>query len=118
MNFEVKCGPAYALGVVDLAGGESVQAVTGAMVSMDDGITIATSMKGGLMAGLKRSVLGGESFFLNTFTASQPAQLTLSPPLPGDIFTIDLSSSDLLVPSGGSLAATRDIQLCNAQGRE
>ncbi len=111
MKFEVKYGPAYSLGVIGLDGGEQVQAVTGAMVSMSSGITIDTGMKGGLMAGLKRSVLGGESFFINTFTASQPGEVTVSPPLPGDMIAIELSGTDLLVQSGGFLAATTDVQI-------
>lgn len=111
MKFEVKYGPAYSLGVISLDGGEQVQAVTGAMVSMSSGITIDTGMKGGLMAGLKRSVLGGESFFINTFTASQPGEVTVSPPLPGDMISIELSGTDLLVQSGGFLAATTDVQI-------
>jgi uncharacterized protein (TIGR00266 family) len=111
MKFEIKYGPAYALGQIDLDGGEQVQAVTGAMVSMSPGITIETSMKGGLMAGLKRSVLGGESLFINTFTASQPGQLTVSPPLPGDITTIELSDKELYVHSASFLAATTDVNI-------
>ncbi len=111
MKFEVKYGPAYSLGVIGLDGGEQVQAVTGAMVSMSGGITIDTSMKGGLMAGLKRSVLGGESFFLNTFTAAQPGEVTVSPPLPGDMVTIELSEKELLVHSASFLAATTDVQI-------
>jgi uncharacterized protein (TIGR00266 family) len=111
MKFEVKYGPAYSLGVIDLDGGEQVQAVTGAMVSTSGGITIDTGMKGGLMAGLKRSVLGGESFFINTFTASQSGEVTVSPPLPGDIIAVERSGTDLLVQSGGFLAATVDVQI-------
>jgi uncharacterized protein (TIGR00266 family) len=107
MKFEVEYGPAYSLGVIDLDGGEQVQAVTGAMVSMSGGITIDAGME----AGLKRSVLGGESFFINTFTASQSGEVTVSPPLPGDIIAVELSGTDLLVQSGGFHAATVDVQI-------
>jgi uncharacterized protein (TIGR00266 family) len=108
MKFDIKYGPAYALADVSMDGGDSIQAVTGAMVSMTDGVQIATEMKGGLMAGLKRSVLGGESLFINTFNAAQQGQITLAPPLPGDIFTIDLAGT-LLLQSGSLLAATADV---------
>jgi uncharacterized protein (TIGR00266 family) len=108
MKFEVKYGPAYALGVVSMDSGEAIQAVTGAMVSMSDAITIQTDMKGGLMAGLKRSVLGGESLFINTFTANSPGELTLAPPLPGDVFTIELQGT-LMLQSGSLLALTADV---------
>jgi uncharacterized protein (TIGR00266 family) len=108
MNFEVKYGPAYALGRVSMESGEAIQAVTGAMVSMSDGITIGTEMKGGLISGLKRSVLGGESMFINTFTADQPGEVTVAPPLPGDVFTIELDKT-LMLQSGSLLAATTGI---------
>jgi uncharacterized protein (TIGR00266 family) len=108
MQFEMQYGPAYAVGQVAMGAGEAIQAVTGAMVSMGDGITIETGMKGGVMSGLKRSILGGESFFVNTFTASHEARLVLAPPLPGDVFTIELQGT-LMLHSGSLLAATTDI---------
>jgi len=108
MKLDIKYGPAYALADVQMDGGDSVQAVSGAMVSMTDGVHIATEMKGGLMAGLRRSVLGGESFFINTFEAEQVGQITLAPPLPGDIFTIELTGT-LLLQSGSLLGATTDV---------
>jgi uncharacterized protein (TIGR00266 family) len=111
MNFDVKYGPANALGVISLEQGEQVQAVTGAMVSMSAGITIDTGMKGGLVAGLKRSVLGGESLFINTFTAQQPGEVTVSPPLPGDMVAIKLSAQDLYVHSGAFLAASAEVNV-------
>jgi uncharacterized protein (TIGR00266 family) len=109
MKFEVNYGPAYALGVVSMDSGEAIQAVTGAMVSMSDGVTIGTEMKGGLLSGLKRSVLGGESLFINTFTAGQPGEVTLAPPLPGDVFTIELQGT-LMLHSGSLLAATTGVE--------
>jgi len=108
MKFDIKYGPAYALAAVSMDTGDSVQAVTGAMVSMTDGVHIATEMKGGLMAGLKRSVLGGESLFINTFNSAEQGEITLAPPLPGDIFTIDLTGT-LLLQSGSLLGATADV---------
>jgi uncharacterized protein (TIGR00266 family) len=105
MKFEVTYSPAYALGRVSMDPGDAIQAVAGAMVSMSDGISIDTEMKGGLLSGLKRSVLGGESFFINTFKADHPAELTLAPPLPGDVFVIELQNT-LMLQSGSLLAAT------------
>ncbi|WP_414652157.1 AIM24 family protein [Halorientalis sp.] len=40
---------------------------------------------GGLLDSAKRSVLGGESVFVNTFTAQQPGSVNLAPPTPGDV---------------------------------
>ena len=41
---------------------EQLQAESGAMVSMSDTIKMETSARGGIFGGLRRSVLGGESF--------------------------------------------------------
>ena len=111
MKYELKYGPAYALGIVSLEAGEKIQAETGAMVSMSDSIKIETGMRGGVLGGLKRSVLGGESFFLNTFEAEQQGEVTIAPALPGDIMALDLAGQTLLIQSGSFLAATPDIEI-------
>ena len=110
MRFEVRYGPAYALGVVSLDTGEKIQAEAGVMVSMSDGIEIETQMRGGLLSGLRRSVLGGESFFINRFTAREPGDVTVSPALPGDVFPIELTQT-LFLQSGSFLAATDEVQM-------
>ena len=68
MRHIVQYGPSYALAILSLETGESIQAEAGAMVSMSGTIEVKTGTRGGVLQGLKRSVLGGESFFINTFT--------------------------------------------------
>ena len=110
MRHEVKYSPAYALALIDLDAGEKIQAETGAMVSMSATIKMETSARGGVLSGLRRSVLGGESFFVNTFSAEQqPGQVTVAPALPGDIIALELTSQTLMVQSGSFLAATDEI---------
>jgi len=111
VKYEIQYSPAYALGTVHLEAGEKIQAEAGAMVSMTDAIKMDTGVKGGIMSGLKRSVLGGESFFINTFTAEQPGHVTVAPALPGDIVALDLQGEVLLVQSGSYLASTADINI-------
>ena len=54
------------------------------MVSMSDTIAMKTGVKGSLIKSLKRSVLGGERFFINTFEASADGgEVTVAPALPG-----------------------------------
>lgn len=110
MEYEIAHGPAYALGVVKLATGEQIQAEAGAMVSMSDSIKMTTGVRGGILSGLKRSMLGGESFFINTFEAEQAGEVTIAPPLPGDIIALELSAP-LLVQSGSFLAATPEVEV-------
>ncbi len=113
MRYEVKYQPSYAIALVDLEVGEAVQAEAGAMVSMSSSIEMETTTGGGLLSGLKRSVLGGESFFINKFEAkSQAGQVTLAPALPGDIMALDLQGgTTLLVQSGSFLAATEGVNV-------
>jgi len=61
---------------------------------------------------LKRSVLGGESFFINTFTAPQAGELSVSPTLPGDIVHMPLDrNTALLVQSGSWLASETGVEV-------
>ncbi len=110
MEYEVEHGPAYALGVVRLAAGEQFQAEAGAMVSMSDSIKLTTEARGGLFKGLKRSVLGGESFFINTFEAESAGEVTIAPALPGDIVALEVTEP-LLIQSGSFLAATPGVEV-------
>lgn len=111
MQYEILHRPSYALAQIQLASGEQLQAEAGAMVSMSASVSIETGMRGGLLGGLKRSVLGGESFFINTFTAEQSGEVTIAPGLPGDIQAIEMTGNPVLVQSGSFLAATTDIEV-------
>jgi len=111
LRHEVRYSPAYALAVISLEAGEKLQAETGAMVSMSESIKIETNMQGGLFAGLKRSVLGGESLFINTFTAESAGEVTVAPALPGDIVALELTGETLFVQSGSFLAASPGVSV-------
>ena len=99
MNHEILYRPSYSIARVMLDAGEEVVAESGAMVSMSSGIEMETSMKGGLLSGLKRSILGGESFFINTFRAASAGEVMFAPPLPGDIVHVEMTGGSLLVQS-------------------
>ncbi|MBA2555835.1 MAG: TIGR00266 family protein [Chloroflexi bacterium] len=116
MRHEIKYGPSYSLGILSLDAGESVQAETGSMVSMSDGIRIETSMGGGgLFGGLKRAI-GGESLFINQLIADRPGEVTIAPTLPGDMVAIDLTGQTVLVQSGSFLAATPGVTIDSKWG--
>jgi len=84
----------------------------GAMVSMTDGITIETQATGGILKSLARSVLGGESFFQNTFTApNKGGVVTVAPPLPGDLFSLNLQNESLMIQSGSYVASDTGVEI-------
>jgi uncharacterized protein (TIGR00266 family) len=111
MEYEVLYRPSYALARVKLNAGEGICAEAGAMVSMSEGIEIETGVKGGVLSGLKRSILGGESFFINTFKAKAPGEVTLAPSLPGDIIHLELSGETFLVQSGSYIASSPQVAI-------
>ncbi len=111
MEHEILYRPSYSLLRIQLERGETVSAEAGAMVSMSSGIKMETSMKGGLLSGLKRSVLGGESFFVNTFRAEEPGEVTFAPSLPGDIYGAELKGGTLYAQSGAYMASSPEIEV-------
>ena len=111
MRTTVEFDPSFAMLTVDLDPGESIKAEPGAMV-LQHGVDMATGAGGGgLFGGLKRMV-GGESFFINTFTAqSSGGRVSLAPNAPGDIGEFDLRpGSNLFIQSGAFLACTANVQ--------
>lgn len=89
MRYELIGTPDYGMVRVHLATGDEVQAEAGAMVGMDDSVEMETSMKGGFMESARRSVMGGESFFLNTFRSPRGGgQVELAAGLPGDVLAL------------------------------
>ena len=117
MRTEISYSPAFAMATVHLDVGESVKAEAGAMMAMTPSVEIRTSTKGGVLKGLRRSVLGGESFFMNTFTANGPdAHVVVAPSLPGDIVTWSLSNSTVYLQSGSYLASPEAIDVDSKWG--
>jgi len=112
MQIDIKYQPSYSLAIVRLDPNESIQAEAGAMVSMSANLEIDTTMKGGVLGAITRSVLGGETLFANTFTSRGGAgEITLAPALPGDIATLRMNNETLFVQSGSFLASTPEISL-------
>jgi len=112
MQIEVKYQPSYSLAIIRLRPGASIQAESGAMVSMSSNIRIETGMKGGVLGAVARKLLGGESLFANTFTAEgSEGEITLAPSLPGDITSLNLDSETMYVQSGSFLASVPEIDL-------
>ena len=112
MQTEIVYRPSYSLTVVTLEPKEAIRVEAGAMVSMSPGMTLETKMAGGILASLKRSMLGGESFFLNDYRApAQGGEITLAPVLPGDMMALDLKGETLVVQSGSYVASSEGIEI-------
>ncbi len=111
MEHEILYKPAYTLLEVKLEAGERIEAESGAMVYMSPGIEIATKAKGGVLGTLTRGLLGGESFFTNTFTANSKGIVGLAPPYQGDIVRHRLKEETLFIQSGSYIASSPQLSL-------
>ena len=112
MEETVEFNPAYTLLTYTLAPGESVNVEPGAMVAMG-GVEMQTRKSGGgFFKSLKKMALGGESFFLNTFTAGAAGGwVSVAPGSPGDIQGFNLHPGRKLFIQGGSyLASSVNVQ--------
>ena len=69
-----------------------------------------TSASGGILSGLSRAVLSGESFFQNTYRAEDgPGTIGLVPGQPGDVQAYEMDGGELLLERGAYLASTTGI---------
>ncbi len=91
MRVDLRHNPAFTVARCMLAGGEPVRVEGGAMIAHSAGVVLESKAQGGVMAGLKRSLLGGGSFFVTTYTAPpQGGWVDVAGVLPGDTVSIDV----------------------------
>lgn len=110
-QYQVLHQPSFSLAVLQLQAEQSIQAESGAMVSMSANVELQSQMKGGIFGAIKRAA-GGESAFLSTFTArGGPGEVTLAPGAPGDIAAIELSGQPFFVQSSSYLAGDASLTI-------
>jgi uncharacterized protein (TIGR00266 family) len=98
--------------ILSLAPGDEVRAEAGAMMYMTDSIEMDAKMEGGVLGGLKRKFLAGESFFITYFRATRGAgKVAFAGPYPGKIVQMDLQSQQMLCQKDAFLCAVGDIDL-------
>lgn len=112
MDVTLKHQPSFSLAVVKLAGGEEIKVEPGAMVSHSDGFTTETKAEGGLFGGLKRMV-GGESFFQNTWKApGNGGEILLTTNLLGDMIVLEIGGGgDFMLASGAYVASEMGVTM-------
>jgi uncharacterized protein (TIGR00266 family) len=107
MRYEILDAPDFGmLKVTFNQASEKVVAESGALVAMSTELKMNTQARGGLLSAAKRKMLGGESIFQNTFTATAPGQsLFLAPPPEGDVRALELApGQEFFLQSGAYLA--------------
>lgn len=114
MRYELMDKPDFAMVKVTFdQPGEKMICEASAMVARSSAMTMETNMRGGLMAAAKRKLLGGESIFQNTFTASQPGETLYFAPAPeGDVEVLELDgTTPIFMSSGAFLGSAPTIAL-------
>jgi uncharacterized protein (TIGR00266 family) len=105
MDITTRHNPGFAVARCTLAPSETIRAESGAMMATSAGVLIEAKATGGLMKSLKRSVLGGESFFITSYTApSAGGWVDCAARLPGDVVGLPVSEG---------LNITRGSYLCS-----
>jgi uncharacterized protein (TIGR00266 family) len=113
MNIDVRHGPAFGVARCNLTPNETIRVESGAMMATSYGVGIDAKVTGGLMKGLKRSVLGGESLFITTYTApADGGWVDVAANLPGDLTVRELAPDKALFLSRGAwLASAADVEV-------
>ena len=113
MDVDIRHSPSFAAARVTLGPNEQMRAESGAMMATSSGVAITSSTEGGVMKGLKRSVLGGESLFVSTFSApASGGWVDVAHHLPGDIVTAKVSAERALsITKGCWLASASSVEL-------
>ena len=120
MEIESEYGPAFTMMTANLAPGEQIKVEPGAMVAQSEGLEMKTGMGsggglGGFMKSMMKSAFGGESFFVNTYTAGPSGGwISLAPSSPGDIETFDLDPGQSFYMQGGAFIQTPKMTLSYA----
>ena len=113
MQITTRQTPAFGVARLALAANEPVRAEAGAMMAMSGGVVLESKMEGGFMKSIKRAALGGESFFVNTYTApAQGGWVDVAARLPGDLTALEVSAGRaLFIQKGSWLASASSVEL-------
>ncbi|MFC7341209.1 TIGR00266 family protein [Saccharopolyspora griseoalba] len=113
MQVRTRHTPSYGVGRLVLAPGEPVLVESGSMLATSYGVTAEAKAQGGFLKSLARAAMGGESFYVSTYTAPQQGGwVDVAPQLPGDLNVLELDGrTGWCVTKGCWLAAAATVQL-------
>lgn len=103
--------PSFAHIRMALEPGDSVRAESGAMVSRSPSVRPRAAFNGGLFTALLLKLFGGESLFVNWFTAEGPGELVLTQPAPGDVLELEVAGREVCLTQGALIAATAGVDI-------
>jgi uncharacterized protein (TIGR00266 family) len=114
MRFEIRNRPSYALLEVELMPGESIEGEAGAMTYMTPNIRVNTKIREeSFLSALGLKILGGQSFFVNEYTAYERVGRValVSAPL-GDMAHLKVSPGNgYIIQKSAYVASTPQVDL-------
>jgi uncharacterized protein (TIGR00266 family) len=114
MKFEIKYKPSYSMMVATLDQGETITAESGALTYMTPNIEVHTRKREkSLLGSLGLSIIGGQSFWVNDYTANNGAGEVAFVAAPvGDIKQLDIApNSGYVIQKSAYIASTPGIDL-------
>ena len=113
MKYEILYPEAFPIVKIKLQRGEKIKAESDAMVAMSATVDVEGKLEGGILSGLARKFLSGESMFFQELAANRgDGEVLLAHAQPGGILDLELDGSyGLRVQKNGFLAGSETIQV-------
>jgi uncharacterized protein (TIGR00266 family) len=113
MKYKILYPEAFPVVECELERGETIKAESDAMIAMSPTIDVEGKMEGGILSGLARKFLSGESMFFQELIAKRGSgKVLFGHALPGGIMDIELDGSyGLTIQKNGFLASTQGIEI-------
>lgn len=114
MKWEIKYKPSYSMLVVSLEQGEKITAEAGAMTYMSPNIEAHTRKREkSLLGSLGLAIIGGQSFWVNEYTASRGAgEVGLVAAPVGDIENLEVApDKGYVIQKSAYIASTENVDL-------
>jgi uncharacterized protein (TIGR00266 family) len=94
---------------IELTANEGLFAEAGAMVNMSGNMQMESLLKGGILSGLKRVIMGESLFLTKFFPSGSSGFVSFAGNVPGKIFSVTLAGENEFI-------AQRDSFLCSEEG--
>ncbi len=112
MDISVRHAPSFAVARATLTPNETIRVEAGAMLATSGDVSFESKMHGGFVGSLKRAALGGESFFMTTFTAGpNGGWVDVAASLPGDVFVRTVTETGLNISRGSYLCSEGSVEI-------
>lgn len=119
---EITHGPAFAMLRLDLPPGQVVIAEAGAMVARHTGVGMDVKMNAGknpgflgmlkaILIALIRKMVGGETFFVNHFSAPSGGSVWIAPTMSGQIIHRRMNGETITLSTGAFLCSAGNVDM-------